>query len=217
MKLIVRTTVFVMCFMSMGLYAAQDVISDDGREVQLNEDGSWVYKSSDRFANTKDGRRVRLKEDGSWVYTTERADVAHVAQPVAVPAAAVQLTDVIIEVASSGRNVAQKNIAHQAQMVFFLSSNTDIELNLDAANFTVTDSGGREYQVLSVEKNAGKNVDKKPLTTTDIIVRADGAPHFWSKPKWVMITLAKAVADTADDIVLTYKLADVETKKVVEL
>ena len=50
------------------LYADQKITSDDGREVLLNDDGSWQYRSSDRFATTSDGRRVRLKEDGRWSY-----------------------------------------------------------------------------------------------------------------------------------------------------
>jgi hypothetical protein len=52
----------------IALSAPQEGISDDGREVILKQDGTWEYRSSDRFASTEDGRRVRLKADGSWHY-----------------------------------------------------------------------------------------------------------------------------------------------------
>ncbi len=50
------------------LSATQNIVTDDGREVLLKEDGSWQFRSTDRFANTKEGQRVRLKDDGNWEY-----------------------------------------------------------------------------------------------------------------------------------------------------
>ncbi len=47
-------------------FAAQVVISDDGREVLLKDNGTWEFRSNDRYANTPDGRRVRLKENNTW-------------------------------------------------------------------------------------------------------------------------------------------------------
>ena len=59
---------------SLYSYAAEQtntVHSDDGREVVLDADGSWYFKSGDRFATAADGRRVRLKADGNWEYSGE--------------------------------------------------------------------------------------------------------------------------------------------------
>ena len=43
-----------------------------------NADGSWVYKSTDRYANTSDGRRILLREDGSWEYIGNQKAVSPV-------------------------------------------------------------------------------------------------------------------------------------------
>ena len=48
--------------------ADQQVITADGREVVLKGDGTWIFLSTDRFANPEDGQRVQLKQDGSWQY-----------------------------------------------------------------------------------------------------------------------------------------------------
>jgi hypothetical protein len=56
------------------LHADQEVTTDDGREVLLKEDGSWTFRSTDRFANTVDGQRIRLKQDGSWAYVGNSPD-----------------------------------------------------------------------------------------------------------------------------------------------
>ena len=41
----------VMVLLALGNADAQNqqVITDDGREVLLNEDGSWMFKSNDRY------------------------------------------------------------------------------------------------------------------------------------------------------------------------
>jgi len=46
--------------------AEEVVISDDGRQIRLNGDGSWVQLSKDRYATLASGQRVRLKPDGTW-------------------------------------------------------------------------------------------------------------------------------------------------------
>lgn len=47
--------------------AVEYVISDDGHQIQLNDDGSWIQVSKDRHTTTTDGRRIRLKPNGRWV------------------------------------------------------------------------------------------------------------------------------------------------------
>ena len=60
--------------------AGQVVVDDLGRQVQLNDDGSWVLISSDRYAISHQGERIKLRPDGSWVivpcllYTSDAAD-----------------------------------------------------------------------------------------------------------------------------------------------
>ncbi len=46
--------------------ASEVVISDDGRQIKLNADGTWQQLSQDRFATNAAGQRVRLHPDGTW-------------------------------------------------------------------------------------------------------------------------------------------------------
>ena len=65
--------------LSSSTHAAQTLATgEDGREVILNDDGSWAYKSTDRYANTGDGRRILLREDGSWEYVGNQKTVSPV-------------------------------------------------------------------------------------------------------------------------------------------
>ena len=57
---------FMFGLLSQHATADTVVLSDDGREVKLNDDGSWEFVSEDRFATTEDGERIRLRADGRW-------------------------------------------------------------------------------------------------------------------------------------------------------
>lgn len=52
--------------------AEEIVIADDGSEILLNSDGSWVQLSRDRFATSKAGKRIRLSPNGQWQEIKER-------------------------------------------------------------------------------------------------------------------------------------------------
>ena len=67
MNLLRLTFVLTTLLISNICSAVEYVISDDGRQIQLNDDGSWIQISKDRHATTPDGRRIRLKPNGSWV------------------------------------------------------------------------------------------------------------------------------------------------------
>lgn len=66
--------VFIRCSVALvwlgisSVNAAEVVISDEGRQIRLNDDGTWAQVSQDRFATTLAGDRVRLRPDGSWNY-----------------------------------------------------------------------------------------------------------------------------------------------------
>ncbi|MEM7077390.1 MAG: hypothetical protein AAF513_02065 [Pseudomonadota bacterium] len=60
-------TVILLAISLSNVFAAdQVVISDDGRQIRLNGDGTWVQLSQDRYATTAQGQRVRLRPDGTW-------------------------------------------------------------------------------------------------------------------------------------------------------
>ena len=63
-EIIITLIALTMLSVNNALSADQHVITDDGREVLLRQDGSWQFRSSDRFANTKEGQQIgaRLRE-----------------------------------------------------------------------------------------------------------------------------------------------------------
>jgi hypothetical protein len=111
-----NTILLLLVTIDDNVFAAQEVIIVDGREVLLKEDGTWTYNSTDRYANTNDGRRLRLKDDGSWQYvgnapltTTEQAGTTNLN---------IKLQKVVIE---KFEKKVQKNTRVKTQKYFIWS------------------------------------------------------------------------------------------------
>jgi hypothetical protein len=203
--------------MSTGVaFADQRVLSDDGREVLLKEDGTWEFLSTDRFVNTQDGRRARLKADGTWVYlgnapltTEQRARTATVD---------IKLRKIEIE---SRKEKVHKNVRKESQMVFYL--NVDLSPLAEEALFVadtvltkieVRDDKSNRYPVLSLMPSG---IEIAPNTSQAFIVRADGAPSAWSGVKSMEIELAPGTFANPDPIAFSQKLYDIEEKLVADL
>ena len=107
------------------LSAGQQVITDDGREVLLKEDGRWEFLSSDRYANTEDGQRVRLKQDGRWEYVGNAPTTSD--EQVRTTDLDIKLQKVVIE---RHEQKAQKNKRVISQTVFYV----DVALSPRATN-----------------------------------------------------------------------------------
>ena len=61
-----RYSVSILLVLASSAIAEEVVVSDDGRQIRLNDDGTWVQVSQDRFATNAQGQRIRLRADGSW-------------------------------------------------------------------------------------------------------------------------------------------------------
>lgn len=159
--------------LSLPTFAAQTVITDDGREVLLKDNGTWEFRSQDRFATSGDGSRIRLKDNGQW----ERMSQAP-SRPVAAPAISQQSIPVVGPATSSRPTAVataspvnvnllrvenhvyqekrQKNSRYDARTVFVVSVNVPANGGSVAPKFNrfnlfeVEDSRGKDYQVLSV-------------------------------------------------------------------
>ncbi|MEE8059776.1 MAG: hypothetical protein V3T17_18390 [Pseudomonadales bacterium] len=224
---------------SSSLFAAQESIGDDGRQVLLNDDGTWRYTHTDRFAITGDGKRVRLKQDGSWTYVGEKstgekntgkntfgrnviADQRYVDKQLLE----VVLNDLVIESYRGKKSAAHKNSRKKTQSVFHLSVINhraidprimaesevadSVVLTVDSSDFSVKDTDGREYPVLSVEL---ATATIKLGEETTIVVRADGSPHWWTT-KSMSLTIDKKVLASRKNIVLTRLMSSVKKKNV---
>ncbi|MBT4520065.1 MAG: hypothetical protein HOC23_08665 [Halieaceae bacterium] len=221
MKLHQLTSMFFLCAMSCSLFAEDTVISDDGREVQLKDDGSWIYKSTDRFATTADGKRVRLKDDGSWIFTGEKAiviDRGVVADKKFIETLSLEvtLTELAIETYRGRRSESHKSSRKKTQSVFSLSFAVDksapepLILALEENHFSVEDSDGREYPIVRVEP---LEMTIKPGAQATVIVRSDGSPHWWTT-KSMRLILDKQALASRDDIQLLHSMSSAKKRAV---
>ncbi len=215
-----RVLLSIMLLLSFQIQAAEQIVSDDGREVQLNADGSWEYKSTDRFATTADGRRVRLSADGQWAYTGEKSAEG---QKVAIDQKYIDeqsldlvLSDLVIETTRGKKSQSHKNSRKKTRSVFYITLSLDkaAEANLSAAlnskDFTVEDTDGRNYPVQRVEP---ETVMIKPSGEAVITVYADGSPHWWTT-KSMTVNVNKKVFASSKAITLSRGLSDAKKRDV---
>ncbi len=202
----------VACLLSMTAMADQIVLSDDGREVRLNEDGSWEFISEDRYATTEDGNRIRLGADGRW---TEVDGEDHW---VAVPAAAlnisrdkisegdlnIEVTEMVIE---SVRSRRQKNTRLSSQIITRLnfSSTEPLRFSLSPAQIQVVDSRGRNYPV---ETLSTPDVSVSPGEPFPLAFIADGSPRWWGV-KFFKITFAPGALGNSEQLELTRSINEI--------
>ena len=198
---------------SNALSANQDVITDDGREVLLRDDGSWEFRSTDRFANTKDGHRIRLKDDGSWQYVGNAPLTSK--QQIRTTVLDIKLGKVVIE---THEKKVQKNTRSKSQTVFYLNlelsplakSNISINEN-DISRVKVKDSEDKEYPVLSIQ---AEPVILKPDSDTNVVVRVDGAPQWWKSVKSMEIIFKPGIFGLQAPVTLSQSVDDIDKKKV---
>jgi len=198
---------------SNALSANQDVITDDGREVLIRDDGTWEFRSTDRFANTKDGHRIRLKDDGSWQYVGNAPLTSK--QQIRTAVLDIKLGKVVIE---THEKKVQKNTRSKSQTVFYLNlelsplakSNISINEN-DISRVKVKDSEDKEYPVLSIQ---AEPVILKPDSDTNVVVRVDGAPQWWKSVKSMEIIFKPGIFGIQAPVTLSQSVDDIDKKKV---
>ena len=191
----------------------QQVITDDGREVLLKEDGTWKFQSSDRFANTTDGRRVRLKDDGSWEYVGNAPMTT--ASLVRTTGLELKLGKVVVE---KYEKKVQKNVRVKTRMVFYVNVDVSplqketITIQQDnIAHIDVRDDTGKIYPVLSIQPSSA---ELEPDSKTVLEIQADGAPTVFSKAKTMQIKFKPAMLNTSESVSLSYRVDDFDEKKV---
>jgi hypothetical protein len=195
------------------LSANQEIITEDGREALLNEDGTWSFRSTDRFANTKDGRRVRLKDDGSWQHTGNAPVILK--EQVRTMDLDIKLQKVVIE---THEKKVQKNKRIKTQTVFYLDlelsalakENISINKN-DMPMIKVRDNKGKDYPVLSIQPSP---TTVKPGSNTTIVIRAKSSPSWLDNIKSMEVVLNPGVFGIQDPITFNQNVTEFDNKKV---
>lgn len=219
---ILSSIVIVLMLIGSPVRAAEDVLSDDGREVRLNDDGSWQYISTDRFATSADGTRVRLMEDGRWISTGEMALTG--AGPAVRPDIRVvgeqrlelSLSRLVIETRRGKRSESHKSRSKKTQSVFTLTLAAPndvprpIELAFGSDALSIADSGGREYDIVNV---APRQLTLLPGEEATVVIRADGSPHWWTI-KSMSLVIDKGSLASHKDIELTKLMSSARKRSV---
>ena len=212
----VLALISVVLWFAASIHAEETVLSDDGREVTLRDDGTWNYLSDDRYATSEDGTRIRLQSDGKWVEIQD--DRNWVAWPeqafrpgrdLAVEGEfEVELAEVWVE---SVRTKQQKNTRLRSQVVASLqiSSKRDNELVFDMSRLTITDSRGRNYPLVDLKP---VNLSLKAGMTENIRLIADGSPRWWGV-KFFHLQIAAGLLGPGD-VDLTKAMSEVVRREV---
>ncbi|WP_439135794.1 hypothetical protein [Pseudomaricurvus sp.] len=185
---------------------------DDGREILLKKNGSWEYKSTDRFATSEDGTRVRLKADGSWEFIGNAPSVSK--EQVRTEAMEVKLGDIVTEF---HKEKVGKNTRYNSQTTFNLAVDISnysegVDTKLSHFNlFKVTDSRGNDYPVIEVTPQT-KHME--PGKEYPVAIRVDGSPsgQFAVGIKYLYLEIDKAVFGSETNLKFSRR-AD-EAKKV---
>ncbi|MDA0978867.1 MAG: hypothetical protein O3B72_09935 [Proteobacteria bacterium] len=190
-------------------------LSDDGREIRLNPDGTWEYESQDRYATLPSGERIRLKADGRW--ETVAADSAWAAPLVSATTAAgrqdisrvsSQLTLVLGDfVIETVRSTQHKNTRVKSQMLIEIRSEGTVSgsPSIEPQSISLQDSRGRSYEILAIAWR--DNV---------LMIRADDAPRWWGV-KYFQLTLPGGAFGSAGDIQLVKNMSEVVREEVESL
>ncbi len=193
--------------------ADQEGLTDDGREVLLKEDGTWEFRSTDRFANTKDGQRVRLRADNTWEYVGNVALTAK--DQIRTTLLDIKLKEAVFEVHIEK---AHKNVRKNSQTVFYLNihvspaatENITIS-NTDLSRIQVRDNKGNVYPVLSLRPGP---ISLTPDSEHAVTIRAKGAPSVWDNAKSMELELQSGVLGNDAAITFSQNISDMEKKKV---
>jgi len=192
---------------SNSVSAADQTIMLDGREILLREDGTWLYQSTDRFANTRDGSHVRLKEDGSWQYVGNAPLISK--QQVRTTDLDFQLEKVVIE---TYKRKSQKSSLIKTQTVFYVrlknsaQAKNSVSINKDdIALIEVKDNNGKRYEVVSVKPNP---VELKPDALTTLIVRAEKSPSIFDDVKSMELVFKSGIFGIEAPISLKQRTID---------
>ena len=185
----------------------------DGREISLNDDGTWRYLSTDRFVDTPDGKRIRLMEDGRWEYIGNAPLTADRHQRTST--LDMQLDDVVIE---RTEKKVQKNTRVKTRTVFVVNiaraAEAEGALRLDRLgtdSVSVTDDDGNAYDVIGIEPGRAEIAPGKSTTITVVV---DKSPSIFDDVRSMSIEFDQDAFDTPSTVTLTRNMDDVDKVKV---
>ncbi len=207
----------LLVLLGVSVSAAEVVISDDGRQIQINGDGTWVQLSKDRYAINAAGERIRLKPDGTWSLLGDAIpDDARGAVALTPISAALESTLFLSKVEILKRRIERAKSTHaEVRTVYYLQvvNDSPADISLDnslSAKLLPGSSSGAEFDVISVSFPSGLI---KPGERETIEIVADGAPR-WFGVKAMTLEVAAGALGNRQSRVLSKIMSDVDRRDV---
>jgi hypothetical protein len=215
-RLLVRVLGLTLFGLASGVGHANSevVISDDGRQIQINGDGSWVQLSKDRYATNAAGQRLRLKPDGTWSFATATKQMD--STPLTALTAANESTLFLPKVEILKRKIKRaKSIHAETNTVYHLQviNDTDQTIRLadDLQNRLIAGSStGARYAIASIEVPA---LQVGPGERVNITIVAEGAPQ-WFGVKAMTLEVAANALGNSSRRVLSKSMNEVDKRNV---
>jgi len=197
--------------------AAERIITDSGREVELLDDGSWQFASEDIFATNSEGQRIRLRPDGSWEVLEEYSEnTQHTAiyqAPMVYEPLQFNLDRAVIQNVRGEAPGLSKNTRLVSHSVFYLqvavpANETEaIALSFSGDEFALVDSAERRYDLLSVEP---ANLDLQPGEVQLVEVRFYDSPA-WKFGKSYDLSISSDLLASDRDLVFSLPLSEIRS------
>ena len=221
LRLVRQSVVLLVCLLSAAWVCAEEiVISDDGRQIQLNGDGSWVQLSADRYAINAAGERIRLKPDGTWSVLGDQALAPSRSNPAspsgANSLAVIQTTLFLAKVEILKRRIKRAKSVHaETSSIYHLrvinDGATDIQLDASLADKLVArSSSGEVFPISAVEFEDPVIVAGQQAT---IRIEAEGSPQWFGVKTMVLEVAANALGNSQPRL-LNKSMDDVERRSV---
>ncbi len=224
---ILSVTLATLALCSTPQLLASDIVTPEGREITLNPDGSWSYKSDDRIVTTPDGRRIRIRPDNTWEYTESAP--APVAAPVTAPPAVAQPMMMPIQTQLSIRDASIESypktlgqrIKTGSQSVFQIDAATSLNstqpITVSESDFSriqVSDSDGNSYKVIDITPSS---LSLAPGAQATFSLRVDSSPKWWERVRSMKISFPAGLFGNSTPVTLEYLVKNMEKVTVQEL
>ena len=214
-----RTLVLISSFVFSACIFAQSVVSKDGREIILNDDGTWEYAPEGILVETEDGRKARLKPDNTWQYlesTELQEQVVSGSNGGSSSNSRVRLKETFITSSGPKQTTIVKNKRSSSSMTFVLevtqgkNSQFSSQIkSLKPSSFRVTDDKNEKYDVAEIASNAEKLAAGR---TTLLEVITTSAPGKLFGPDEVYLTIPAGTLGLNKTAKFSVSVRDIETQ-----
>ncbi len=201
-----------------GMAGAEDqlILSDDGREILLRDNGTWTFASPDRYANTPDGQRIRLKPDNTWEPVGNTP--LHTEKQLRTLLTDIRLHQISVETQEEKVHKNKRVITHtviELRVSVSPLASQALTLTEDTkSSIQVRDDKGQLFDILSISPSP---LTMAPHSSHAIMIRADGSPSWWSTSKFIELVLQAGVFGNEATIVLRSPIHEIEHRQVENL